>query len=114
MAKAKPGYRIVLHLDPRVALEEIILNRRECLPVARRQEWLRGLLVQGLLAECQVLRRPSDETTRRPAMGLNNRMASDAQKPVRLAQSEPAVVMVTHSPANRANKPFAALGKVIG
>lgn len=114
MAKTKPGYRIVLHLDPRVALEEIILNRRERLPAARRQEWLRGLLVQGLLSECQVLRRPSDETTRRPVMGLKNRKAIDAQKPVSLAQPEPVVVTVTHSPANTANKPFAALGKVIG
>ena len=114
MAKAKAGYRIVLHLDPRVALEEIILNRRECLPATRRQEWLRGLLVQGFLSECQALRSTSDETTRRPIMGLNNRKVRDAQKPVSLAQPEPAVVTVTHSPANTANKPFAALGKVIG
>jgi hypothetical protein len=47
-------------------------------------------------------------------MGLKNRKAIDAQKPVSLAQPEPVVVTVTHSPANTANKPFAALGKVIG
>jgi len=114
MAKAKSGYRIVLYLDPRVSLEEIILNRRERIPATRRQEWLRGLLVQGFLSECQALRRPSEETTRRPAMGLKNRKVSDAQQPVSLAQPESAAFMVTHSPANTANKPFAALGKVIG
>lgn len=114
MAKAKSGYRIVLYLDPRVSLEEIILNRRERIPATRRQEWLRGLLVQGFLSECQALRRPLDETMRRPVMGLKNRKASDAQKLVSPAQPEPAVVTVTHSPVNTAYKPFAALGKVIG
>jgi len=114
MAKANPRYRIVLHLDPRVALEEIILNRRERLPVARRQEWLRGLLVQGLLSECQALRSNSDEITRRPTMGLKNRKVSDAQKTICLAEPEPVVAAVTHVQAITSNKPFAALGKVMG
>jgi hypothetical protein len=114
MAKAKPGHRIVLHLDPRIALEEIILNRRERIPATRRQEWLRGLLVQGFLSECQSLRSTSDEATRRPTMGLKNRNVSDAQESVGLTEPEPVVATVTHSQANTANKPFAALGKVIG
>jgi len=114
MAKANPMHRIVLHLDPRVALEEIILNRRECLPASRRQEWLRGLLVQGLLAESQVLRRPSGEATIRPTMGLKNQRTSDAQQSIGSADPEPIVATVTHSQTNAANKPFAALGKVMG
>ena len=114
MANAKSRHRIVLQLDPRIALEEIILNRRERIPATRRQEWLRGLLVQGFLSECQALRRPSDEATGRPIMGLKNRKVSDVQKPVCLAEPEQVVATVTHSQANTANKPFAALGKVIG
>jgi hypothetical protein len=64
MAKAKPGHRLVLQLDPRIALEAIILNRWERIPTTRRQEWLRGLLVQGFRSECQVLLGASDDERR--------------------------------------------------
>jgi hypothetical protein len=114
VAKTKPGQRIVLQLDPRIALEAIILNRWERIPATRRQEWLRGLLVQGFRSECQALRGSSDGATRRPESGLKNRKVSDAQKSVCLAEPKPVVATVTHSQANTANKPFAALGKVMG
>ena len=51
VAKARSGERVVLQLDTRIALEAIILNRLERIPKARRQEWLRGLLVQGFRQE---------------------------------------------------------------
>ena len=51
MASAKHVHRLVLHLDLRITLEAIILNRVECIPATRRQEWLRGLLVQGFRSE---------------------------------------------------------------
>ena len=114
MAKAKPGQRIVIHLDSRIALEAIILNRHERIPVARRQEWLRGLLVQGFRSECQALRGASDDATRRPTMGLKTQKASEMQKAVCLTKPESTVVTVTPSPVDTAIKPFAALGKVIG
>ena len=114
MAKAKPGQRIVMQLDLRIALEAIILNRLERIPPARRQEWLRGLLVQGFRSECQALRGASDDTTRRPTTGLKSRKAGEMQKPFCLAKPEPAVVTVTPAPVATAVKPFAALGKVIG
>ena len=56
MAKTKSGIRVALQLDTRIALEAIILNRLQRIPANRRQEWLRGLLVQGFRQECQALR----------------------------------------------------------
>lgn len=114
MAKAKTGYRIVLQLDPRIALEAIIFNRLERTPAPRRQEWLRGLLVQGFRSECQALRGASDEATRRSTTGFTNWKAGVAKKSVSHTAQEPAVVKPTSSQVNTANKPFAALGKVMG
>ncbi len=114
MAKAKSGHRIVLQLDPRIALEAIILNRLERTPAARRKEWLRGLLVQGFRSECQALRGASDEVTRRSTTGFSNWTVGEEKKSVSHAEQEPAVVKPTSSQVNRANKPFAALGKVMG
>jgi len=114
MAKAQPGNRIVLQLDPRVALESIILNRLRQIPANRRREWLRGLLVQGFRSECQTLRGAADDARRRPTTAFTNWMAGEAQRPVSSPAPEPAVVKVKHSQASTASKPFAALGKVIG
>jgi hypothetical protein len=114
VAKAKPGQRIVLQLDPRIALEAIILNRHERIPPTRRQEWLRGLLVQGFRTECQTLRDASDDAIRRPTTGLKSQKAGEMQKAACLTKSEPSVVTVTPSPVDTAVKPFADLGKVIG
>ena len=114
MAKANPGQRIAMQLDPRITLEAIILDRLERIPKTRRQEWLRGLLVQGFRSECQALRGASDDAIRRPTAGLKSRKAGEMQKPFCLTEPQPAVVTVTPSPVATAVKPFAALGKVIG
>ena len=66
MAKSTGGKRIALQLDPRVAFEALILNRLERIPEGRRQEWLRGLLVQGFRQECQSLRVVQDEVDPQP------------------------------------------------
>ena len=114
MTKANPRRRIVLHLDLRIALEAIILNRLERIPAARRQEWLRGLLVQGLRSECQTLRGTPDVVRRSPTMAFKSRMAGESQKAVSHPGLEPAAVKAKPSQANVASKPFASLGKVIG
>jgi hypothetical protein len=114
MTKATPGHRIVLQLDLRIALEAIILNRLERIPTTRRQEWLRGLLVQGFRSECQTLRETSEEVKRSPTMAFKNRIAGKSQKPVSLPEPEPGVVKGKPSQAKPASKPFAALSKVIG
>ena len=104
----------MLQLDERIALEAIILNRRECIPATRRQEWLRGLLVQGFRSECQTLRGAPGDTKRRPTMAFKNRRAIESPKAVSRPEPEPAVMKGKPVQANGASKPFAALGKVIG
>jgi len=114
MAKTKPGYRVVIQLDPRVALEAILLNRLERLPLSRRQEWLRGLLLQGFRDECQALRGAPDEATSRPIRAFTKGRSGGMQKPISHPASGRSVVKVKPAHATTARKPFAALGKVIG
>ncbi len=113
MAKTKPGQRVALQLDPRIALEAIILNRLERTPTARRQEWLRSLLVQGFRLECLTLRSVTEEQEQRPAMAFNHRLAGELKIPVVMKPENP-VVTVMPTEATATEKPFAALGKVIG
>lgn len=48
--------RMSLTLDVAMPFDALILTRLLSLPPARRQEWLRGLLIQGFQAECRLLR----------------------------------------------------------
>jgi hypothetical protein len=114
MARAKTVHRLVIHLDTRVALESVLLNRQACLPAARRQEWLRRLLMQGFYDECQALDGGPDGETRRPTMAFTHRMTAKAQRPFATRVQE-SMARNALNPANTAaGKPFAALGKVIG
>ena len=114
MARAKTVRRIVIHLDTRVALESVLLNRQACLPAARRQEWLRRLLMQGFYDECQALSGAPDSGARRPSMAFTHRMTGQAQRPLAMRDQE-SMVRKEQAPVNNAaNKPFATLGKVIG
>ena len=111
MTKRQSGERVVLQLDQRVALEAILLNRLQRLPTNRRQEWLRGLLVQGFRQECQALRRYSDGDDQGPVMRFAPNFHNERNRVT--AQSEEKAV-VRKLPAHTIDKPFAALGKVIG
>ena len=111
MAKACPTTRVTVQLDPRVALEAILLNRLGQLPTGRRQEWLRGLLVQGFRNECQVLKGLSSDVGctqvtafRRAPVPPKPPPATDAShsEPLQFTEAEPG------------DKPFAALRRVIG
>ncbi len=110
MAKTKPGTRVAFQLDTRIALEAIILNRLQRIPESRRQEWLRGLLVQGFRQECQVLRGTMDERQKPAAMAS----ASKSEGPMKYSSVNPVVAPIAPPAAGGADKPFAALGKVIG
>ena len=114
MAKSKSGYRVVLHLDLRIALEAILVNRLERIPATRRQEWLRGLVIHGFRSECQALRGAPDDVKPRPTAAFTSWMVGKAQTSASQPAPESAVVTVKPSHANTASKPFAALGKVIG
>ncbi len=117
MTKASSRNQVVLQLEPRIALEAIILNRLERIPKVRRQEWLRGLLVQGFRVECQVQRDTSFTTRSESGMRFSDWLIGDSTK--RATMSKPkreqkptarAEVQVTHN----ATKPFAQLSRVIG
>ena len=110
MAKAKPGTRVAFQLDTRIALEAIILNRLQRIPEGRRQEWLRGLLVQGFRQECQALRATADERQRMPAVGF----ASRPQGTTKHFPVNPVAAPIAPPSGSGTDKPFAALGKVIG
>ena len=114
MASAKHIQRLVLHLDLRITLEAIILNRVECIPATRRQEWLRGLLVQGFRSEFQALRGAQDDENRSPTTAFTIWRAGGPPKSASRPKSEPAVVKAKLAQAHAASKPFAALGRVIG
>jgi len=114
MAKSNPGQRVSVQLDSRIALEARILNRLECLPANRRQEWLRGLLVQGFRAECQILRRAATETTRHLTWRPTHWRAGKVVQPIERVTPVTTAVSATRSTTQSAGKPFAALGQVIG
>lgn len=109
MAKPQPGTRVTVQLDPRLALEAIILNRLARLPTTRRQEWLRSLMVQGFRSECQALRGVSADPTRSSAMAFTRRQAGGLQR-----SANPPVLQAGAPEAKGRSKPFVALGKVIG
>ncbi len=94
-------------------LEAIILNRIECVPVRRRQEWLRGLLVLGFRAECQLLRTTAVEHENSQPMTFSRWLAVDSS---RQSQHSPPIASSAASTATPAahGKPFAGLGRVIG
>lgn len=125
MAKSAGGKGINLQLDPRVAFEALILNRLERIPEVRRQEWLRGLLVQGFRQECQSLRVVQDEvvpqpmrppqehgSTRQPRTAFAAWLAQPVASPD--TARKPAPVSVEANTAAGQAKPFAGLRKVIG
>lgn len=114
MVRAKTGESLVIHLDSRVALEGNLLNRHRCLPASRRQEWLRGLLLQGFRDEYQLLRGTPDHGPRRSWMTFTRSVRSATPRPATACDQSSmhgnAPVPVNHT----ATKPFTALSKVIG
>ncbi|MEW5756435.1 MAG: hypothetical protein AB1810_09020 [Pseudomonadota bacterium] len=116
----------MLQLDPRVAFEALVLSRLERIPEARRQEWLRGLLVQGFRHECQGLKAAQDEVAPRritPAPGRvvspngpRSAFAAWLAKPASRPDGaiEAVGVVDEEKAADRRMKPFAGLRKVIG
>jgi hypothetical protein len=48
---------IALKLDAGVAVEALLLERLTELPEARREEWLRSLMLKGLQKECRELQK---------------------------------------------------------
>ena len=113
MTKGKTGQRILLQLDPRIALEAIILNQLERIPQARRQEWLRSLLVQGFRADCQMLREQPKASAPSRTHAFSNWLLREMPGSVAQTEKPRETLNAIDKPSNN-GKPFAALGKVIG
>ncbi len=112
-SRTRCGSRLTLQLDTRIALEAIILTRVERIPARRRQEWLRGLLVQGFRAECQLLRTTAVERENSQPMAFSRWLAVDTSGqpqhlPPKASSAAPTATSTAHG------KPFAGLGRVIG
>lgn len=112
MAKAKVG-RLTLQLDLHIAFEALILNRLDRLPSSRHQEWLRGLLVQGFRAECQLLRNVPEQETSKPKQVFSDWLSTASQKPSPEQGSAPTATLAPAA-AQGTDKPFARLRSVIG
>jgi len=114
---------IVLQLIRTNPFEALILNELERRPVARQEEWLRSLLVQGFQSECHALKVIESRADRAPEAGMVT--VTQAQRPdlagVNDASTSPPPP-ASPSPeapdvaeaATTERSAFAALKKVIG
>ncbi len=114
MARTKPNGRIVLQLDPRIALEAILLNRLERTPATRRQEWLRCLLLVGFRSECDVLRGVTESQRRCMTIPISTWNERTTPTSSALRRFDSAVVASRSMRPPAGNKRFAALARVIG
>lgn len=112
--KATMEQRIAVRLDPRVALESIILSRLERTPTRRRQEWLRSLLLQGFRSECRELSSTACDPRQKMTIPAAQFVGEPDQAMHRLPYPVKAAVILKRNQRCRVSKPFAALGKVVG
>ena len=118
MANQSNGQRLCLQLDPCMAFEALILQRLQRIPARRRQEWLRGLLVQGFLAECRGRREADDALPGATMPRQGTSFASWLTERPPVSQPAPAPKVDRGDPRRPAavdtnDKPFAHLRKVI-
>lgn len=117
MQAARCEHRVVIMLNTRIALEAVVLNRLQRLPLNRQQEWLRGLVIQGFRVESQVTRAlllptlADDKTSAEPSHFSHWLSQSALASRVSVPSLHPAD---KERPALRTDKPFASLSKVIG
>jgi hypothetical protein len=114
MVKTKTVQQLVIELDHEVSLESNLLNRYARLPANRRQEWLRGLLLQGFRDEIRVLSGVQASARRHPMMAFTRRISRQALPPVDTGDQETMATKVQAAIPTATGKPFTALGKVIG
>ena len=112
--KTTPEQRVAVKLDPRVALESIILSRLERTPTPRRQEWLRSLLLQGFRSECRELSSASCEPRQKMTIPAAKIVGDSGRATQRLPAPVKSATILERNERCCASKPFAALGKVVG
>lgn len=89
------------------------MNRLERIPTTRRQEWLRGLLVQGFRSECLALRGVPERREPGSATEFTQWLAGESSRSNR-SKAPPPNLQTRPVQAKADSKPFATLGKVIG
>ena len=117
MTQTGTAQRLSIALDTRISLEALVLNRLQSLPETRRQEWLRGILIQGFRLECQAIRREqSTASSVIPETRLQTSYSHWLARAAPQQQTAPAVSARPghHVVAAKDSKPFAELSKVIG
>jgi len=104
--------RISVVLDTRVALEALLITALRRNPAARRQEWLRRVLLQGFRSECLGLRQAM---TTEPAPLPAPLQITPGSRP---GQTAPATAgehgHVPLTDGTQSGKPLAGLSKLIG
>ncbi|PLW83316.1 hypothetical protein CWI75_07915 [Kineobactrum sediminis] len=104
--------RLTVELDTRVALEAVLVTALHRIPTARRQDWLRRLLLEGFRSECLGLRHALIEVPAPATAPLQGVPVSPG------AAAEPAAAGVpTGGPRTvgpQTTKPLAHLRKLIG
>ena len=107
--------RFGITLHPAVAMESLINRRLDALPAARRQEWLRALLIRGFCEECADIRRlqADDESVERYVPATRS-VPSPATTTKQREVTEPRVDPPPQPRAPSAATPLAALKAVLG
>jgi hypothetical protein len=120
--------RVCIRLDPAMLIEGVLLRRLAQIPKARRQEWLRGLLVQGCLWEVRTSREaggagdaagyvqgPNASPPNPPRPSAPWLVKPQPPRPQAVAQDSMETPTTPTAPkAPTPAKPFAHLRKVIG
>lgn len=111
---------IALQLDVAIVCEALILNRLGQLPESRKQEWLRGLLVQGFQIECRARQdlqhaSPGDANAPRQQTTVTQQAAAERRtaRPQQDTDLHAIPIAVSEPPAGNIVS-FATLRKVIG
>ena len=118
MTQPGTAQRLSIVLDTQIALEALVLYRLQRLPDMRRQEWLRGLLIQGFRLECQAIR--AEQSATNCASSETRLQTPYAHWLARAARQQQQLAPVVTAPPEyhavvaKDSKPFAALSKVIG
>lgn len=126
MSTPRLGRRICVQLDPGMLAEGLVLKRLAGVPKRRQQEWLRALMVNGLLWETRTMGDAArligsgDHTVtaaptaaRLPRLPFVGRGGGGPGRGYRAAE-EPARDALVRSEQVPATKPFAHLRKVLG
>lgn len=114
---------LTICLDRRIPLEALVVNRLQRLPVLRRDEWLRNLLVLGFRVDCNSIKAQQSALTQQTATRRSTTVSPDwLRQPINgesidQVESEASISLAYAATPRRVSghsKPFAQLTKVIG